>query len=225
MKIRDVETLDNYLHEELAWRKKELSNILLMLKDIDSKTSSKSRNIYKKYYLRSGIVLLYAHWEGFVKNTGRAYLNYVSYKGLAYTSLTPNFIALGLRGTIKIAGLSNKPSKHNDLVNFFLDGMLDKPNIKYDDVIDTNDNLNLDLFTEITILLGIDMDINDYSLLEKLIDKKLLSARNAIAHGENYESIDTSDYKELHDKVLEILELFKNNVSNAAVLESYRVSK
>ncbi|MBD2666493.1 MAE_28990/MAE_18760 family HEPN-like nuclease [Richelia sinica] len=61
MKIRTVEQLSDILARELAWRKVELSALKSL---IDSKSFASGK---RKALLRSGITILYAHWEGFVK--------------------------------------------------------------------------------------------------------------------------------------------------------------
>lgn len=60
MALRTAEQLSDKLSEELVWRKKELSEVKSL---IETKFPPYKHNAL----IRSGICLLYAHWEGFVK--------------------------------------------------------------------------------------------------------------------------------------------------------------
>ena len=52
------------------------------------------------------------------------------------------------------------------------------------------------------------------------IDSNLVNPRNHIAHGEDF-NLNTQEYMDLHDAVMSLLETYKNEVENAAVLKSY----
>ncbi len=88
MKIRTVEELQERIDEDFAWRRKELTYLENNIK------SSKPHNI--KTDLRAGIVLLYAHWEGFIKSAAENYLTFVASKKLNYDELSHCFVALAL---------------------------------------------------------------------------------------------------------------------------------
>jgi hypothetical protein len=49
-----------------------------------------------------------------------------------------------------------------------------------------------------------------------LIDERLLKTRNEIADGENSLTIDREQYIELHIMVMDMLEIFRNQIENAA---------
>ncbi|MEO1802072.1 MAG: MAE_28990/MAE_18760 family HEPN-like nuclease, partial [Cyanobacteria bacterium J06629_2] len=67
-------------------------------------------------------------------------------------------------------------------------------------------------------ILGI--DFSSYSTKSVLIDTKLLKARNEIAHGE-YSTSDRDEYLELHVEVINMLDLFSNDIQNAAITKDY----
>ena len=50
------EQLENLLDEDLGWRKVEISDLLFLAKETQ-----------KEVVLKSVILLLYAHWEGYIK--------------------------------------------------------------------------------------------------------------------------------------------------------------
>ena len=67
------------------------------------------------------------------------------------------------------------------------------------------------------------LDDKDYSTKGALIDQRLLRNRNMIAHGERPD-IEQDDYKTVHDEIIQLVERFRDDVENAAVLGSYRSS-
>lgn len=85
MSIRTAEQLSDRLATDLAWRKKELSEMKSL---IEAKNVSDQRH---KVLVRGGVCILYSHWEGFVKLAANSYLEYVNSKKLTYQELSSNF--------------------------------------------------------------------------------------------------------------------------------------
>ena len=100
---------------------------------------------------------------------------------------------------------------------FFLDD-LNQRCLLPKDAISTASNLSSEIFKEITHTLGI--DFSTYSTKSVLIDTKLLKTRNEIAHGE-YSIFDQEEYIELHREVISMLDLFRNQIENAAINKDY----
>lgn len=213
-KIRTLNQLTDILSAEMAWRKKELIYLKTLIE----------KNRYNQTIdtlLRSGVTLLYAHWEGFIKNSSTAYLEFVARQNLAYKDLAPNFIALAMKGEINKASINNSSISFTEVVNFFLNGLSSKCSLSWENSITTKSNLSSAVFKEIIHTLGLDY-YPVYELREKLIDKVLLHSRNNIAHGQ-YLEIDCDQYlKELHEKVLDTMQLFATQIINAASTQSYR---
>ena len=63
-----IEQFQDFLDKDLAWRKHEISQLFMILDTVES----------KEVIGKSIILLLYAHWEGFVKKSSKCYLKYVS---------------------------------------------------------------------------------------------------------------------------------------------------
>ena len=211
MKIRSLLELNQFLDGELGWRKKELTTVKLMLGSL--------RPHERRAMLRAGLCLLYAHWEGFVKNAAISYVTYVSTRGLKYCELTPNFVALGLRGKIKESGASNRSSLHTKLVSLLMSDLKDQAYLIPDTAVDTASNLNFDVFEEVVCVLGLNR--HRYLSRKVLIDERLVRNRNALAHGQ-YLEIEEDEYLDLHSNVIDVVELFRTDLENAAATSAYR---
>ena len=214
MKIRTINDLQDAIDAEMAWRKHELSAIRA---NVDG-----ARNFAKGTAIRSGIALLYAHWEGAIKNIATYYLEYVAVLGLPYGQLKPNFLAITLKNKVKFIEESNKTTLHTEIVSDIISSHKTKSKIPVEGIIKTNSNLNSEIFVEIMATIG--LDCSQYEGSYKLIDTILLEKRNKIAHGERLESLDLDEkrYFEIHEKVFTLIQQFADQVINAAILGQYK---
>lgn len=212
MKVKTAEELSDRLSHELAWRKKELSEVKAL---VEAKNVSSQRH---RVFIRSGICLLYAHWEGFIKLAANSYLEYVRLRRLRYKELSSNFLALAMKEKLKEAKETNKPTVYIPICNFFLTNMDERASLPKD-AISTASNLSSEILKEITFSLG--LDFSPYSTREKWIDSNLLKQRNEIAHGED-PPVDREAYVKLHEEVIFMLDLFRNQIENAAIQQKYR---
>ena len=212
MNIRTAEQLSDRLATDLAWRKKELSEMKSL---IEAKNVSDQRH---KVLVRSGVCILYSYWEGFVKLAANSYLEYVISKRLTYQELSSNFLALAMKEKLKEAKETHKPSLYIPVCEFFL-SELNQRCILPNDVISTASNLYSEILKEITYILGIDFSI--YSTKSVLIDTKLLKTRNEIAHGED-SVFDRAEYLEVHREIIGMLDIFRNQIENAAIQKKFR---
>jgi len=212
MKIRSLLELNDAISQELSWRKKELSTLSILLQ--------KRREHEKPVLLRSAIPILYAHWEGFVKNAATYYLQYVSRKKVKYSKLQSNFIALACKSAIQESLKSNKILLLKQVVEFIIHNQEDVSKIPYLGVIDTESNLNSDVFKNIIHQLGLKYD--DYYLTKELsIDGSLLQKRNSIAHGEKLD-VTEDEFLDMYKMMLGLLDYFRNEIENAAVQEQFK---
>jgi hypothetical protein len=73
------------------------------------------------------------------------------------------------------------------------------------------------------ILLILGLDYRPFEVHERTVIERLRELRNNIAHG-RYLSVGEADYKDLHDKVLILLDELSNQISGAAISHEYRAS-
>lgn len=211
MKIRTKEELTDTLNNDLAWRKKELTTLLN-----DVRTAQKKK---PPTALRSAIVLLYAHWEGFVKIAAESYLTYVKSKKLKLEELEKCFIALALKQKLSEFEATSKNTIHTQLVDYLFNSLGDRAKIDNENVISTNSNLNFSTLREILTTIGI--DCTTFELKENLIDAKLLNYRNSIAHGQTL-LLSEFEYEIIHHEIFSMIIEINNRIQNAAVNQSYK---
>lgn len=197
----------------MSWRKKELTALKSNIKT--------SRAFAKDTAIRCGVTLLYAHWEGAIKNIAYYYLVYVSYQKIPYNKLKNNFLAVTLKQQISTFEETNKTTLQTAIVNNMFEVWNKPSHIPTENIIKTNSNLNSSVFKEIMCTIGLKTDYYEQSYV--MIDEVLLNMRNNIAHGEHLEGInlDEKRFDEVYNIIFDLITHFSNQVSNAASLEVY----
>ena len=214
MNIKTSDELLGYLDEDLAWRKKELtyfkSNVVL------------SSPLEKSIHIKAGVAFLYAHWQGYITNTGNWYINYIKNRDLKYEELNDNLITLALRSQIKTCWNTTKIKINHQLINTLLNELSSKAPLPHEKAIDNTANLKYDIFEDILFTLG--LDNSPYQLNKNLINLSLLKTRNKIVHGDRFdlEDLGERDYLKLHKEIVTMLELFKSQIIDAVEAETYK---
>lgn len=213
-KIRTEEDLEDNLNSEFGWRIKEIDT----LKKFVFRSKLEKGGNSKSVLIRSGIALLYAHWEGFIKITSKSYLEFIVSQNLKYTQLTINFIALGLRAKINNAIFNKSIQSQIELSDYVINNLGSNCQKSIINTINTKANLSSKVLNDIIICLG--FDFSPYATKSVIIDEILLNNRNHIAHGD-YLLVDDESFFNLCDDILYLMHLFKDQISNAAALKEY----
>lgn len=209
-KVRTLDELQTALDQEMAWRIKEIGVF---------KVGAGSNGFSRKPYIRAGVALLYAHWEGFVKNSSEIYLSYVESRGLPYRELKSCFVVFGLKGKINTLVQSRKSSPNIEAVDFIFSKLDETAKLQINFAVSTESNLTSKVFSNIAT--SIDIDTSPYETKYHLIDSSLVDRRNKVAHGE-FLDIAGDDFRRLVDDVLGLMRQYKTDIENAASLENYK---
>lgn len=212
-KVRSREECLYAIQSDIAWRKKEISALKSRLYSEDPPNSA---------YLRSALVMVYAHWEGFVKTACEAYVLFIN-ECIARrnVSLSEHFKNLQMWKTYRTYG------EHQFLKNPvpFLEMREKWPPedlvMLPIDVLDTESNLNSRVLKRLISI--VDIDYQSFETKEKLIDESLLGTRNKIAHGERIE-IDIKDYESLETEIRNLLDAFQTLIEECVQHEKYRAN-
>lgn len=122
-----------------------------------------------------------------------------------------------MKEKLKEAKETNKLSLYIPVCDFFI-SELNQRCILPKHIISTASNLSSEILKEITYILGIDFSM--YSTKSVLIDTKLLKTKNEIAH-RDYSVFDRDEYLELHREVVGMLDIFRNQIENAAINKKF----
>lgn len=215
MKINGIEDFEDELVEDLAWRKREMINLSFAVE-------AESTDLQKSVLVRAGISLLCAHWEGYIRHAANAYIILISSQKIKVKELKDNFLTLKVKKKISQVSVSKKTSVQQTLVQEIIEIMETDFTIQYIDkpgkrIINTDSNLNYELFQEILQVLDID---NIYETKRHYIDAMMLKNRNSIVHGEKV-FFDKFDFVSLFNQVFEIMESFKGQLIQNADEEKY----
>ncbi|WP_449337798.1 MAE_28990/MAE_18760 family HEPN-like nuclease [Streptomyces griseus] len=152
MKIRTTEHLYDFISADLGWRRKELS--------VFKGQVEKAEAGVRPALLRASIALLYAHWEGFVKNCAHAYLCYLASLRLSYLQLRPELAALAMRVRLEEFETTNRSLIHATLVRDMREGSSSRAKIPTSrDAVRTLSNLNYDRLCDILCSVGCDFSL------------------------------------------------------------------
>ena len=217
--IRTLTSLYESIEEDYAWRIAELSNYRSFV--------IQARGKSKESMLRGGIALLYAHWEGFIKNSSDLYYSFVSNQSYKLNELNNSFISIALRSQLEHLVSTKKLSQHNLIVETFFNKSETPPSLSSNSPIRTS-NLKYEIFEDVCLMLGI--DINEFHIrykrrfdrnIQLIVDEDLLTKRNKIAHG-NFLPINEQEFKILYDVVVNgLLYNFKELLMDCAQNKKY----
>ncbi len=209
-KVKTLDQLQDVLDKEMSWRIKEIGVF---------RVGSKSNSSGRKPFIRAGIALLYAHWEGFIKAASEYYLTFVESRGHTYRDLKTCFSVFGLKGKLDTLVEANKSAPNIAAMEFILSEMEAIAKLHIGSAIKAESNLTSKVFTNIATSL--DIEIDQYETKFNLIDSSLVGRRNKIAHGEFLE-LDGKEFGKLADDVLNLMRAYKTDLENAASLKKYK---
>lgn len=208
--IRTLDQLQDALDKEMAWRVKEVKAFSV---------ASKANGPERRYFIRAGVALLYAHWEGFIKTSSEIYLKFIDSRGLKYSELKSCFSVFGLKSKLQTLAVSRQSMANIDAFDFILAELENRARLHIGSAINTESNLTSKVFSNIATSL--DINLGEYTSRFNLIDESLVSRRNRIAHGE-FIDIGGAEFGDLLNDVLQIMREYKTDLENAATTAAYK---
>ena len=204
-----LKTLNEELSLELKWRYKEIGNIKQIYKE--NIISEKIFNVFRirlneqsKFILRNGILILYAHWEGYFKFCLQTINSKLDFMYVDLNKIDNSLLSLLYKDkhTLKY---KNKKVLFEEIV------------------IDTGSNLD---WKRLEKLLDIyNFNKRQFKKYEREINQ-LVKIRNGIAHGENAYHFD--DYQSISKYIIAVLNLMlisRLNTINFFKLKKYQKRK
>lgn len=171
MKAFDAETLQSTLDSDLTWRRKEISALLGL--------AQVARVAEKPALIRASIPLIYAHWEGFVRNCFLQYFDFVARRRISFDKLSMNFLYLASKSDFpKLVNGSESVSFETFLES--LRRASDKNRDPFRRHVNTKSNLRSDVLLGLFVLSGLPYRFQGH---DDFIDRELCDSRNEIAHG------------------------------------------
>jgi len=206
-----INTIKRELDDEILWRYKELKNISSLFKYHTKKEIVEIGRIRKerihntsesKYILRSAIPIIYAHWEGFFKESIIRLNDYLDTLEIDFNRL--NTIMLSIlskdKQTVKYLSYELKFTKI---------------------VLDTNSNVDWKVLQK--FLYRYNLNVKKFEKYSAKLNE-LVKIRNGISHGENaYHFDDISEINSYLQLVTRLMIITKNSVIDCLTFELYYV--
>src|SRR5580704_7767577 len=89
MPVRTIEELADRLDEGMAWRRIELQALKAAVSDAEKQSPGSPLS---RALARSGVAMLYAHWEGYVKDSCTAYVEFIAKRRLRCDELSDGLL-------------------------------------------------------------------------------------------------------------------------------------
>lgn len=216
--MEQVADFHNAVQRDLAWRKREISNL---------RVSAASSEDSATHLYRSGLVLLCAHWEGFLKKGCETlHRSCVFTKKKKLRELNPVFVSVALFDDVMAAAASRypgSPDHHLKLARKIL-AHINRRVVKMGWNVDTEGNPGSQVLERILATVGLSrtlgMDAATWATTKVFINEQLVRDRHQIAHGEGT-VIQKDSLLERTDRLMTLLDIISNLILDAAQNRSY----
>lgn len=209
--MRIYDALSEELTSEFNWRLREIHQLRSALNDVDDRD--------RESVARAAFVLLYAHWEGFVKRALEIYAAYLIRLNRRVEALPSGASVLLLRNELNhLFGSSKRSNKQLSVIIDRITGSgkrkLSKNNVK--NLVDVA-NMYFSSFEDICVICGV--DATEFDDQREFIDKILLRRRHQIAHGSSLK-VGREDFEAASDRVIELARRFRNRLESVFIAAS-----
>lgn len=206
--MQDIIEFRSDMEDSLSWRISEFMSLKNLLREDNSVPVVKTL-----------IVMLYAHFEGFFKDCLECYVRYLNSTELQLNNFIDAIITASLSREYAAFEDINRKCKElitvppaeeflhkyhrrRELTQKFISNYLSKK-IKIDEkIINTKSNLDFGVLQENMYILGLEYN---YFIDKQDTITKLVRLRNAVAHGSQREPISILEFEKMEEDILEIM--------------------
>ena len=208
MNINKFSQLEETVSRQWAWRLHEIDKFKNILFENETKIPEALYNDNEppvRLLYRIGIVLLYSHWEGFIKNTAKEYMR--CFKGEKIKDVPHSIV---IAHYIKIHHKYSKKYTAYECGKSVIENIDMNKEIKTDieDIVSTESNLDSTVLSKISSFLNLGKEW--FELREKYINN-FVGCRNSIAHGEGRE-VSKEEFYDYLEGIKNLLTLYKEKL-------------
>jgi hypothetical protein len=198
-----IETVLEEIADNLDQRRMEITNLRRVIQNYIGKPLETTA-------IPMAIPMLYAHWEGYVREVCQLYLEYIEASGIKIRELRPDLLGYLWTPALKplVGGLAF--ARKRVIAELALTCM-ENP-VKFAEserIINTKSNLNFEVLRDIAANLCLD--------ISALVPRKnhldaLVSLRNNIAHGARPRTLDFTNFEEHASSLISLMEEFERSL-------------
>lgn len=207
--MQDILEFRSDMEESLSWRINEIITLKNLLREDNNVPVVKTL-----------IVMLYAHFEGFFKDSLECYIKYINSTELLLKQFSDSIITASLNREYaafenmnrKCKELTSVPPTEDFLHKFHRRRELTQKltsdylnrKVRIDEkIINTKSNLDYSVLQENMYILGLDYN---YFLDKQDNITKLVRLRNSVAHGSQREPIEFTEFEKIEKDIFEVME-------------------
>lgn len=210
--MSSVESVLEEITSNLDHRRMEITNLNRVVQHHTGKPLEKTA-------VRMAIPMLYAHWEGYVREVCQVYLEYIEASGTKIRELRADLLGYLWTSALKplIGGLNFVRKKA--IAELALNCLENPVEFAQSErLINTKSNLNFDVLEDIAAHLC--LDISALSPWKRHLDA-LVHLRNNIAHGSRPHTLDYADFNEHASSLVAMMEEFERTLIRALENRSF----
>lgn len=217
MSIDTLEGLQSKLARDLSWRKREISGMRI---------SASRSNAERGYLFRAGLVLLCAHWEGFLRRSIDCYVQHVFAQRRRVRELSPVFVALSYFADVRLAAESTYPGSAGNHIRLAKRIQKGAEEVCLPGNWDarTEGNPGTDVLSRLLSSVGIDTQLGfdnaTWSAMRVYIDEQVVRDRHRVAHGEGVQ-VSRAEFLSRTERMLELLDRVSSELLRAAEKKRY----
>jgi hypothetical protein len=217
MAPRTLSDIEDTVDSSFGWRRIEMGALVAAMEAADKRSHDSP---LARALARSCTAMIYAHWEGFVKESCQCYVDFVVRRRLRFQELNDGFLKSALSALMKRSASGDEVGT-TALLDVVRRPQEARATIPKNSIVDTKANLRYMTLCEILGATGLPMSY--FETKANLIDRSLCDSRNSIAHGRDLFP-HVSDVQILHSEVLEMMDRLRTSILDAARDQLYRLA-